>query len=56
VVLSVQPTTAAENADITQEVLYPARHQMTLPLNQLNFMFQDFSVAANHHTRLDSDR
>ena len=56
VLLSVQPTTSVGQDDITQEVLYPARHQMTLPLNQLNFMFNDFSVAANHHTRLDSDR
>lgn len=56
VVLSVQPITSTGQDDITQEVLYPARHQMTLPLNQLNFMFNEFSMSANHHTRLDSDR
>ena len=56
VMLSVQPIASTGQDNITQEVLYPARHQMTLPLNQLNFMFNDFSVSANHHTRLDSDR
>jgi hypothetical protein len=56
VVLSVQPTTSTGVENVSREVLYPARHQMTLPLNQLNIMFSDFSVAANHHTRLDSDR
>jgi hypothetical protein len=37
-------------------LLYPPRHQMTLPLNGLNMLFSDYIVAVNHHTKLDSDR
>ena len=47
--LAVPPAT-------TQELLYPPRHQMTLPLNGLNMLFSDYIVAVNHHTKLDSDR
>ena len=44
------------NVGEAQELLYPARHQMTLPLNGLNMLFSDYTVAVNHHTKLDSDR
>jgi hypothetical protein len=56
ILLTVQPTTAAGNAEETEEALYPARHQMTLPLHGLNVLFSDCIVAFNHHTKLDSDR
>ena len=41
---------------LTTEVLYPNRHQITLPLNSLNNYFQSCEVAFNHHTKLDCDR
>lgn len=40
----------------TEEVLYPDRHQITLPINGLNILFDDCTVAFNHHTKLSSDR
>ncbi len=60
IVMTVQRTGAvadgaAEHPE-TEESLYPARHQMTLPLNGLNMIFSDCVVAFNHHTKLDSDR
>ena len=39
-----------------QEQLWPSRHQLTLPLNGLNMLFQDVLVAVNHHNKLDADR
>ncbi len=39
-----------------QETLYPARHQITLPLNSLNNYFQSCEIAFNYHTKLDCDR
>ena len=56
ILLTIQPTGVAGNAQETQELLYPARHQITLPLNGLNMLFSDAIVAFNHHTKLDSDR
>ena len=56
IVLTVQPTTAEGVAQETEELLYPDRHQITLPLNGLNMIFSDYIAAFNHHTKLDSDR
>jgi len=58
ILLTVQPTAApaAGRAQESQELLYPARHELTLPLNGLNMLFSDYIVAVNHHTKLDSDR
>lgn len=56
ILLKVQPANAVGNANRTDELLYPARHQMTLPLNGLNMLFTDYTVAINHHTKIDSDR
>jgi len=56
ILLTVQPIAAVGNAQETEESLYPARHQMTLPLHGLNVLFSDCIVAFNHHTKLDSDR
>jgi len=43
------------NEDVV-EVLHPERHQLLLPVNGLNCLFQDISVSFNQHTKLDSDR
>ena len=40
----------------TIELLSPARHELTLPLNGMNVLFEDCTVAVNHHTKLDVDR
>ena len=59
IVMTVQRVAAADDGaeqPETEESLYPARHQMTLPLNGLNMLFSDCVVAFNHHTKLDSDR
>ena len=56
ILLTVQPTTDIGVVNDAQELLYPERHQITLPLNGLNMLFSDYIVAFNHHTKLDSDR
>jgi hypothetical protein len=38
------------------ETLFPVRHQLVLPANGLNFLFEDCSVSFNHSLKLDSDR
>lgn len=38
-----------------QESLYPSRHNITLPSNSLNFMFDACRVAFNQSTTLTSD-
>jgi len=38
-----------------KEQLFPARHHITLPLNNLNFMFDGCRVAFNQSTALSSD-
>ena len=48
-------TVNTSGADV-KEILYPLRHQITLPLNALNMLFEDCSVAFNNNTRLDCDR
>jgi len=45
----------APDVDVV-EVLYPERHQLSLPVNGLNCLFEDISVSFNQHTKLDSDR
>jgi hypothetical protein len=39
-----------------QELLYPPRHQITLPLNSLNFIFNNIEVAFNQTTKLTADK
>lgn len=56
ILLTVQPVLANGNAQETEELLFPERHQITLPLNGLNMLFSDYITAVNHHTKLDSDR
>jgi hypothetical protein len=52
----VRLTTAAAGAVGTQEVLWPPRHQLTLPLHGMNMLFEDVTVAINHHNKQDADR
>jgi hypothetical protein len=40
----------------TRELLYPARHQCTLPLNNLNFIFESCTTAFNQTSQFNSDR
>lgn len=47
---------AAIDANATRELLWPARHKLTLPINGLNGLFKQCEVSVNHHTKLDSDR
>ena len=39
-----------------QELLYPPRHQITLPLNNLNFIFDNIEVAFNQTSKLTADK
>jgi hypothetical protein len=52
VVLSVTPT----DGEATNELLYPPRHQMTLPLNNLNFIFKDIDTTFNQTSKLNADK
>ena len=47
--------TTPENIE-AEEQLYPKRHQITLPLNSLNMLFQHCETSFNHSTKLDTDR
>jgi hypothetical protein len=49
----VAPADAGPNET---EALFPERHELLLPLNNLNFYFDDFTVAFNQHTKLTCDR
>ncbi len=51
--VEVQPP-APEAA--VNERLWPPRHKITLPLNGLNILFNDYQIDFNHHTKLDTDR
>jgi hypothetical protein len=39
-----------------QELLYPPRHQITLPLNNLNFIFDNIEAAFNQTSKLTADK
>jgi hypothetical protein len=39
-----------------QELLYPPRHQITLPLNNLNFIFDNIEVAFNQTSKFTADK
>ncbi len=55
VLVTVRATTAAAGAAGTQELLWPPRHELTLPLHGMNMLFQDVTVAINHHNKQDAD-
>mgnify|MGYP003336933672 CR=1 FL=1 len=46
------PNTAAEK----NEILFPERHGLTLPINGLNCIFENVEVTFNHSTKLDTNR
>ncbi len=57
VIVTVQPTTKlGTDEEKVEELLYPARHGITLPLNGLNIMFNNCDIAVNHHTQIPTDR
>ena len=49
--------TVAQDAVVgPRELLYPPRHQITLPLNSLNFLFNNIEVAFNQTSKLTADK
>ena len=57
IVLTLKQTTVGAGFNVeTKEILYPERHNLGLPLNGLNILFDDYNVSFNHHTKLESDR
>ena len=52
---ALQAAEAARPAAVT-ETLFPYRHQLLLPLNNLNVYFNDYTVTFNQHTALNCDR
>jgi hypothetical protein len=57
VIVTVQPTAKiATEEDKVQELLFPARHNITLPLNGLNILFNACETAFNHTTQIATDR
>jgi hypothetical protein len=49
-------TVEGPDGEPVQELLYPPRHQITLPLNNLNFIFESCEVSFNQTTKLTSDK
>jgi hypothetical protein len=57
VIVTVQPTAKiATEEDKVQELLFPARHNITLPLNGLNILFNACETAFNHTTQIVTDK
>jgi hypothetical protein len=56
VLVSVKEKDAAAAVAATQQSLYPAYHQLTLPLNNLNFLFEKCTTSFNQTTELTSDK
>ena len=52
VVVSIRLGAAAQG----DELLYPPRHQITLPLNNLNFIFDTIETSFNQTTKLTADK
>jgi hypothetical protein len=52
VVVSVSQNNVAQ----PRELLYPPRHQITLPLNNLNIIFDKIDVAFNQTSKLNADK
>jgi hypothetical protein len=49
-------TQAPGSNNVVPETLTPARHQISLPLNGLNILFDNCTTAFNFHNKLDTDR
>ena len=59
VVVSYTAAAAADAAAapaVHQELLYPPRHRITLPLNNLNFIFDNIEVAFNQTSKWTADK
>lgn len=57
VVTSVALNAAGEHQGADKrETLWPRRHEISLPLNNINIFFDDFNVTFNQHTNLNCDR
>jgi hypothetical protein len=56
VLVSVKEKGAAAAVAATQQSLYPAHHHLTLPLNNLNFLFEKCTTSFNQTTELTSDK
>jgi hypothetical protein len=57
VVTFTEVVAVGANAPAAQEeLLYPPRHQITLPLNNMNFIFNDIEVAFNQTSKLSVDK
>jgi hypothetical protein len=46
----------ASQVATSKEMLYPPRHQITLPINNLNFLFGNITVAFNQTNKYSSDK
>ena len=55
VIVTVQPTNGTAD-DKVEELLFPDRHNVTLPLNGLNILFNTCETAFNHTTQIAPDR
>jgi len=56
-VIDAQVVLTVKLAEVeTQELLHPPRHQITLPLSGMNFIFEEPEVAYNQTTKSTSDK
>ena len=57
VIVTVQPTAKiGTEDDKVEELLFPDRHNITLPLNGLIILFNTCETAFNHTTQIALDR
>jgi len=54
--VSVKEKGAAPAVEAIIQTLYPAHHNLTLPLNNLNFLFEKCTTSFNQTTELTSDK
>lgn len=52
----VEATASATDDRTNEEALFPERHEITLPLNNLNFLFSDIKTSFNFLNKVESDR
>ena len=56
ILVSFKEKNAAADVAVTQHTLYPPLHYLTLPLNNLNFLFEKCTTSFNQTTELTSDK
>ena len=57
IIVTVQPTAKLGTEEQkSEELLFPERHKITLPLNGLNMLFSTCETAFNHSTQVATDR